>query len=375
MSKKYRGALIGCGLISPFHARAYQTIERVELAAVADKNYRHARQLAQRFKVNNVYRDYEQMLKEQTLDFVEVLTPHSSHFKIAQLAIDFGLNINLQKPPTVNLKKFVNLKREVQDKQVKLRIFENFRFYEPYQYARNLIDNNQIGQVKVVNIKKWGAMKNALQGGLQRVKAYAWRRKNKENHQHPTLFDDGYHKHSLIEYFLKDKIDSVRAWCGYDNVLPGLKVDSPAHVEYLTDSNKLGIFQSVNSSIRIENHFYPCDETIEITGSKGIILIFGGHGQLFSKEHRSPIKQGVYWFENRTNQWHFSDEMNLDIRDSFVRGLKEFVAFLDDDKSEEELVFNMDDAENSLKMGLGIVKSLKNENRLIKISSGSGYDL
>ncbi len=366
MNKIYHGGIIGCGLISQFHAWAYDKTEQIKLEAVADSELTNAKKLAKQFKVKNIYRDYRQMLQAHDLDFVEVLTPHSSHLEIVQQAAKSGVDVNLQKPPTVTLVEFEQMKRIARENKIKLRVLENFRFYEPYQFARKLIDNNVIGPVKVVNIKKWGAIKNSLQGGIQRIRAYAWRRKENENHQHPTLFDDGYHKHSLIEYFLGEEVKSVRAWCGYDKILPGLATDSPAQVEYYTQNGKLGTFQSVNSKIKIKNNFYPCDEMIEINGTRGMIMIFGGHGLLFSDKHQSPIRQGVYWLSD-DSQWQFSNQMNLDIRDSFVDGMEEFVQFLDGNVAEDDLIFNLEDAEQSLKMGLAIVKSLRNEERLVNL--------
>lgn len=360
-NKTYKAAIIGCGIISKHHIEAYEKVNRAQLVAVCDKDLKLAQRIAEKYSIHQVYGDYKELFDKENLDFVEILTPHSQRTEIIKQAIKNSVHINLQKVPATTIEEFENIVKTTSQNKIKLRVFENFRYYEPYQFAKDLIDKGTIGKIEIVNIKKYGAIKNAVTANKkQRIKAYAWRRTESENYKHPVLFDDGYHKHSLIEYFLGEPIDKVRAWSGYKKIFLRMSVDSPANVQYFTESNKLGTFQTINLNIRIENNFYPCDETIEILGSKGIIMVFGGHGKLFTDKHNSYIKQGVYWLDSKS-RWHFSNEMDLDIRNSFTKGLEEFIELLEGRKT---LLFNLNDAENSLRMGLAIVKSLRNNGEL-----------
>ncbi|MBD3363248.1 hypothetical protein GF362_06005 [Candidatus Dojkabacteria bacterium] len=355
MQKIYKGAIIGCGLIADYHARAYKFIENVTLHAVCDVNPKAAKRLAKNYNIPNVYKNAIKLLKNKSIDFVEILTPHSSHLELTTLALRHNKHINLQKVPTVNLDEFNKMKKLIRENEQVIRIFENFRYYEPYTFSKQLIKDNTIGKVQIVNITKYGGLKNSLAKGFRRLQSYKWRLSKSDNHKHPTIFDDGYHKHSLIEYFLGETVTKVRGWCKYNTVIPGIKIDSPIDIHYYTKNNKLGKFQSANIKIRIENNFYPCDEIIEIIGRSGIIKIFGGHGLLFNKEHDSQIKQGVHWM-GRNSKWNINDKLNLDIRDSFVKGLEKFIQSLNGKK---DSTFTLSDAENSLKIGLGIIKSLE----------------
>lgn len=358
MNKKiYKGAIVGCGIISKFHAMAYSNVENVELKAVCDININNANKLAKAYTVSNVYTDYKKLFAEENLDFVEILTPHTQRLDIINEAARKNININLQKVPAVSIQEFDEIKKIVKTNNIILRVFENFRYYEPYIFAKDLIDKGVIGSVENINIKKYGGSRNYMDKDIvQGLNAAKWRMTEKENYKHPTLFDDGYHKHSIIEYFLGEPIEKLRAWCGYKEVIPGIKLDSPADIQYFTKSNKLGTFQTINIDIRVENNFYSCDEVIDIVGSKGLIMIFGGHGELFTKAHESKIKKGVYWL-NTKYKWQFSDQMNMDIRNSFTVGLTEFIKLLDETTN---VKFNLVDAENSLRMGLAIVESLRN---------------
>lgn len=358
MDKKiYNGAIVGCGIISKFHALAYSNVDNVKLKAVCDINSNNANKLAEAYNVPKTYTDYKQLFAEVDLDFVEILTPHTQRIDIINEAAKKNININLQKVPALSIKEFNNIQKIVKENNVILRVFENFRYYEPYKFAKDLIDKGTIGSVESVNIKKYGGTKNYIDKDMvQELKASLWRMTERENYKHPTLFDDGYHKHSLIEYFLGEPVEKVRAWCGYKELFPGIKVDSPADVQYFTKSNKLATYQTINMDIKVENNFYSCDEIIDIAGSKGLIMIFGGHGELFTNAHESKIKKGVYWLDSKYN-WQFSDQMNMDIRNSFTVGLTEFIKLLEGNTN---IRFNLIDAENSLRIGLATVQSLRN---------------
>ena len=72
-----KSALIGCGVISEFHARAYNKTNSAELVAVCDINLNRAKKTAKKFNVKNIFSDYQKLLKNEELDFIEILTQHS----------------------------------------------------------------------------------------------------------------------------------------------------------------------------------------------------------------------------------------------------------------------------------------------------------
>ncbi|MBN1263074.1 MAG: Gfo/Idh/MocA family oxidoreductase [Candidatus Pacebacteria bacterium] len=365
--EQMNGAIIGCGNIAFFHARAYPQVEKVRLVAVCDKNLHRARKIASLAKNCQIFTDYKKMLKEvNNLDFVEVLTPHSTHLEIVKEIVKKGLSVNLQKVQTVTAKDYKEMLRICEKKKARLRVFENFRYYQPYRFAKKLIDKSRIGQAERVQINKIGGSKWSQNYQYHWLRARKWRITQKENYSHPVLFDDGYHKHSLVEFFLGQKITRVRSWCGYKNILPGLKIDSPAAVEYFTDRDAYGLFNTINTKMRIPHHFYPCDEEIEIVGTGGVIKIYGGHGLLFSEKNRSSIRQGVYLIDQK-GKWQFFNSFDLDIRQSFVAGLAEFVKFIKGDISEKDLIFNQEDAFQTLRIGLAIINSLKKNGRIVKV--------
>jgi len=64
--------------------------EEPRLIAVCDRK-------ARRYRAKHVFTDYESML-DLDLDLVDIVTPNPSHAKLAELALEFGRNVLVEKP-------------------------------------------------------------------------------------------------------------------------------------------------------------------------------------------------------------------------------------------------------------------------------------
>ena len=64
-------------------------------------------------------------------------------------------------------------------------------------------------------------------------------------------------------------------------LMPGRVLDTPAIVSWKFPNNRFGSLEVVYSpQLQIETSYYAQDDRIEITGTKGVIWINGGHGRL-----------------------------------------------------------------------------------------------
>ena len=93
---RVRLGLIGMGLIGTPHARNLQKVEDCELVAVADldEKYREpTEKLGAKF-----YRDYEQMIKGESLQGVIIATPNHLHVPMGIACAERGLHLLVEKP-------------------------------------------------------------------------------------------------------------------------------------------------------------------------------------------------------------------------------------------------------------------------------------
>jgi len=99
---KTRVGIIGCGMIADQHADQLRYISGCELVAACDTDELMARQLAERFRVPHVFTDAQEMLRAGIVDSVHITTPAQSHFRLAQLSLEAGCHVYVEKPFTLN---------------------------------------------------------------------------------------------------------------------------------------------------------------------------------------------------------------------------------------------------------------------------------
>ena len=92
--------VIGTGHLGKFHAEKYARVADCELAAVADLKEKTRREIAARYSTAAVA-DYHDLLGK--LDAVSIVTPTSTHYRIARDFIESGAHVLIEKPMTATL--------------------------------------------------------------------------------------------------------------------------------------------------------------------------------------------------------------------------------------------------------------------------------
>ena len=95
MKRVLRAGVVGAGVFGGHHARKYGSLRGVRLAGVLDPHQERAEALAGPLGAK-VFDDIDQFLG--AVDLVTIASPASSHFEIAQAALDRGLHVYVEKP-------------------------------------------------------------------------------------------------------------------------------------------------------------------------------------------------------------------------------------------------------------------------------------
>lgn len=279
---KLKVGIIGCGVIFDLNILGYLNNEDVEITCLCDRRQKNLKEKIQKFKLSpkiSVYQDYKEMLDTESLDILEILVPHHLHHEVTLYAAQKSLKgISVQKPMANSVKDCEEMINACKENDVKLKIFENFTFYPPIMKAKQLIEEGIIGEVNSIHIKTIEAAK-----GGWKVPSSAWRwRYDPEtcggvlDRGSPCVFDDGFHKFWLALHLIEDKIEKVYAW------IDGTIMDTPAHImwKYKQPENtefivsKYGTIEySHLPHMYLPSPYYPEDEFISLTGSKGIMWI------------------------------------------------------------------------------------------------------
>ena len=96
---KLRGGVFGCGMISEFHLRGWQRIPEVEIVALGNRTLSRAEARRDEFvPAARVYADLDTMLREERLDFVDILSVPWLHREHCVQAKAAGVHVICQKP-------------------------------------------------------------------------------------------------------------------------------------------------------------------------------------------------------------------------------------------------------------------------------------
>lgn len=97
--RRLRVGIIGAGLMGQWHAHAARKAEG-DVVAIADRNFHAASRLAEKFGGIEVCADITELLSRASCNLVHICTPISTHEQIAEVAIEAGTHVLIEKPAT-----------------------------------------------------------------------------------------------------------------------------------------------------------------------------------------------------------------------------------------------------------------------------------
>jgi predicted dehydrogenase len=153
-----RGALIGCGMVSEFHLRAWKRIPEVEIVALCDRRPARAEAQARKHASDaRVYSSAELLLKHESLDFVDILSPPALHKAHCLMAMNAGVHAICQKPLCTDLADAVELIEAFGDFPKYLIVHENHRYRPWFRRVRELHENGFFGAIKYMRLEQHDA--------------------------------------------------------------------------------------------------------------------------------------------------------------------------------------------------------------------------
>ena len=350
--------IIGTGVIFDLNVLGYLNNNDVEITCLCNRTIEKAKNKVEKFNLNKsipVYSDYKEMLDKEELDLVEILLPHHLHADATIWAAKKGLKgISVQKPMALSLEEADNMINACKDSGSILSIYENFVFDPHILKAKELIDQDYIGDPSSIRIKVAMGSKG---GGEIPEGANKWRRDPKQvggsKKGSPVLFDNGWHAFTLGWWLFGEDIEKVFAWT--DNYQG---IDAPAYVMWKFKASREHVVPqygnmefSLMPEMKLPSNYYPTDEFIEIIGSRGLMKINQGTSignQMSNSEIFAPIviiRDGkVETYTNFEKDWKYS----------FINATKHFIEAV---KGNKEPILSGEQAKNILKFNLAAIKS------------------
>ena len=148
--EKVRIGIIGCGgIANNKHMPALSKLPDVEMVAFCDVIVERAEKAAKEFGIEGakVYEDYKELLKDETIDVVHVLTPNREHSFITVDALESGKHVMCEKPMAINTAEAQKMIDAANRTGKKLTIGYQNRYRPDSWYLKRACDNDELGEI------------------------------------------------------------------------------------------------------------------------------------------------------------------------------------------------------------------------------------
>ena len=151
MSNKYNWAILGCGNIANDFAREMNKMGG-KVYSVANRTYEKAVAFAQKYGIEKVYENIEDIFIDKNVDIVYIATPHNKHIEYILKALQNGKHVLCEKAITLNsdeLNKAVALASEKN-----LILAEAMTIYNMplYTELEKIIKSGKLGEFKLAQV-------------------------------------------------------------------------------------------------------------------------------------------------------------------------------------------------------------------------------
>jgi predicted dehydrogenase len=140
--------IIGCGMISRFHAKAIADIRGAKLVACFDTVPAAADRLAKETGCRS-YHDLKKMLANDDVDIVTIGTPSGAHLEPALAAARAGKHVIVEKPLEVTLKRCDKIIEACDKAGVVVSTIFPSRFHESSQLIKKAVDKGRFGRLTI----------------------------------------------------------------------------------------------------------------------------------------------------------------------------------------------------------------------------------
>jgi predicted dehydrogenase len=145
-----RVGVAGCGGLGRTEAKIVHDLDGVELVGVCDVILANAKQAAADLGIQKAYSNHRQLIEENDLDCMVVVTPTYTHAEVTVDAANAGLHVFCEKPMAITLEECDKMLEAAERNNVKLMIGFVRRFQPNYREMKRRVDVGAIGEVRLV---------------------------------------------------------------------------------------------------------------------------------------------------------------------------------------------------------------------------------
>lgn len=147
-----KGGIIGLGIKGKQYIELISQDPRTEIAGIYDIDAAKVEELSKKDNLKG-FSSSREMFEQADLDFVYIGTPDFAHVEYVMEAVQYGVDILVEKPMATDREKAEKMVEAVKKAGVKLQVAFSNRFNQPFIQAKRAVENGEVGEILSINTK------------------------------------------------------------------------------------------------------------------------------------------------------------------------------------------------------------------------------
>ena len=148
---KYNWASLGTGVIANELAQALEALGG-KLYSVANRTYDKGVAFAEKYGIEKVYKEIDQVFEDPEVDIIYISTPHNTHINYLRKALAAGKHVLCEKSITLNSEELTEAIQLAEENHVKLAEAMTIFHMPIYRKLSEIVESGKLGPLKVIQM-------------------------------------------------------------------------------------------------------------------------------------------------------------------------------------------------------------------------------
>ena len=144
-------AVLGTGVIANEMAQALVKMNK-RLYAVANRTHQKALDFAERYGVQKVYDQIDEVFEDEAVDIIYITSPHNTHYEFMKKALEHGKHILVEKSITLNSGELDEMIALAAEKKLVLAEAMTIWHMPIYKKLWEIVQSGQLGKVQIITM-------------------------------------------------------------------------------------------------------------------------------------------------------------------------------------------------------------------------------
>ena len=148
---KYNWASLGTGVIANELAQALEALGG-KLYSVANRTYDKGVAFAEKYGIEKLYEEIDQVFEDPEVDIIYISTPHNTHINYLRKALAAGKHVLCEKSITLNSEELAEAIQLAEENHVKLAEAMTIFHMPIYRKLSEIVESGKLGPLKVIQM-------------------------------------------------------------------------------------------------------------------------------------------------------------------------------------------------------------------------------